>query len=117
MKYINTFKLDGGVGADFLFWNDINIFAILNLGVAYNKDDKAYMFFNPKIGGMIYEVFNMKSLLYYQPLFINSDKVYDKFKLEHNVFLFKDYKLYFNFEQVNAKVSYENYEVGLIILF
>lgn len=117
MNYIDTIKIDGGVGIDFLLWNDINIFAMLNLGVGYNKDDSAHIFFNPQIGGMIYEIFNMKSLLYYQPLFVNDNKVYDKFVLEHNIFLFKDYKLYFNFEQVNANNRYQNYGFGFSKLF
>ncbi len=117
MNYINTVKIDGGLGIDFLLWNDINIFAMLNFGGGYNKDDSAHIFFNPQIGGMIYEVFNMKSLLYYQPLFVNDSKVYDKFVLEHNIFLFKDYKLYFNFEQVNANDRYRNYEFGFSKLF
>lgn len=117
MKYIDTVKIDGAIGIDFLLWHDINIFAMLNLGVGYNKDDKAHIFFNPQIGGMIYEIFNMKSLLYYQPLFVNDNKIYDKFVLEHNIFLFKDYKLYFNFEQVNTNDKFQNYEFGFSKLF
>ncbi len=117
MKYIDTVKIDGAIGIDFLLWHDINVFAMLNLGVGYNRDDKAHIFFNPQIGGMIYEIFNMKSLLYYQPLFVNDNKIYDKFVLEHTIFLFKDYKLYFNFEQVNTNDKYQNYEFGFSKLF
>ena len=117
MKYIDTVKIDGAIGIDFLLWHDINVFAMLNLGVGYNRDDKAHIFFNPQIGGMIYEIFNMKSLLYYQPLFVNDNKIYDKFVLEHTIFLFKDYKLYFNFEQVNSNDKYQNYEFGFSKLF
>lgn len=116
MSYVNTVKIDGGIGADFLLGNDINLFAILNLGVGYNKNDNAHLFFNPQIGGMIYELFNMKSLVYYQPLFINDKKVYDKYVFNHNIF-FKDYKVYFNFEQINAKQEYQNYEFGFSKLF
>jgi len=117
MNYIDTVKIDGGVGIDFLLGHDINIFAIFNLGLGYNNDDNVHTFLNPQIGGMIYEIFNMKSLLYYQPLFVNNNKVYDKFVLEHNIFLFKNYKVYFNFEQVNANERYENYEFGFSKLF
>ena len=116
MSYVDTVKIDGGIGADFLLGNDINLFAILNLGVGYNKNDNAHLFFNPQIGGMIYELFNMKSLVYYQPLFINDKKVYDKYVFNHNIF-FKDYKVYFNFEQINAKQEYQNYEFGFSKLF
>jgi hypothetical protein len=117
MNYIDTFKLDGGVGLDFLLLKDINIFAILNLGVGYNYSDEAHVFLNPQIGTMIYEVLNMKSLFYYQPLYINSDKVYDKYVLNHNIFISNKYKFYFNYEQVHAKKNYNNYEFGLSMLF
>jgi hypothetical protein len=117
MDYINTVKIDGGVGIDFLLWNDINIFAMFNAGVGYNKDDNAHIFFNPQIGGMIYEIFNMKSLFYYQPLFINNDKVYDKYVLKHNIFFLKDYKFYFNLEKVHGEAEFTNYEFGIGKLF
>ncbi|MFT5660719.1 MAG: hypothetical protein ACI9TV_001361 [Sulfurimonas sp.] len=117
MNYIDTIKIDAGIGIDFLLWHDINIFVMLNLGAGYNKDDNTHIFLNPEIGGMIYEVFNMKSLIYYQPLFINKNKIYDKYVLNHHIFFLKDYKFYFNFEQVNAKSRYENYEFGISKLF
>jgi len=72
-NYSDTLKIDGGVGVDFLFFNDINIFVMLNAGIGYNKDDDVHLLFNPQIGMMIYEIFNMKSLFYYQPYFINRE--------------------------------------------
>lgn len=117
MKYVDTLKINGGVGVDFLFLNDINVFAMLNFGVGYNNEDHTYLSFNPRIGTMIYEIFHMKSLLYYQPFFINDVKVYDKYVLEHNIFLSKNYKFYFNFEQVNAQKNFINYEFGISKLF
>jgi hypothetical protein len=117
MDYIDTLKIDGGVGIDFSIANDINIFALLNGGVGYNKEHNAHMFFNPQIGGMIYEIFNMKSLFYYQPFFIGTDKIYDKYSVKHNLFLSKNYKLYFNFEIFENKKEHVNYEFGLSKLF
>jgi len=117
LNYENTLKLDGGMGVDFLLWDDINIFAMFNVGIGYNNSDNTHLFFNPQIGGTIYEVFNMKSLLYYQPLFIYENKVYDKYILNHNIFFSKDYKFYFNFEQINADTRYTNYEFGFSKLF
>ncbi len=118
INYINTIKIDGGVGFDFLLGKDINLFSLLNFGIGYNRDDKIHIFFNPQIGGIIYEIFNMKSLLYYQPFFVNNNKIYDKFILEQNIFLFKQYKLYFNLEEINnANNKYINYNFGLNISF
>ncbi|MDD5371795.1 MAG: DUF4105 domain-containing protein [Sulfurimonas sp.] len=117
MDYIDTLKIDGGVGIDFSIAHDINIFVLLNSGVGYNKEHNAHVFFNPQIGGMIYEIFNMKSLFYYQPFFIGIDKVYDKYLLNHNIFLSKNYKLYLNFEIFENKKEHVNYEFGLSKLF
>jgi len=117
MKYTDTFKIDGGVGVDFNIAKDINIFVLLNGGVAYNKYDKTHMFFNPQIGGMIYEVFNMKSLLYYQPLFVGSSKVYDKYVLNHNIFFDNKYNFYFDVVQVIDEQKFINCEFGLNVLF
>lgn len=117
MDYIDTFKIDGGVGLDFNLANDINMFVLLNGGFGYNKDDQAHLFFNPQIGGMIYEILNMKSLFYYQPLFIGKDKIYDKYSFGHNIFVSKNYKFFFNFEVFDNKKNYVNYEFGISKLF
>ncbi len=117
MNYVDTVKIDGGIGIDFLLWKDINVFAILNLGVGYNKDDNSHILFNPQVGGMIYEVLNMKSLVYYQPLFVNETQIYNKYVLEHNIFFLKDYKFYFNFEYIDVEEKLTNYEFGFTKLF
>lgn len=44
MNYIDTVKIDAGVGIDFLLFNDINIFTMLNLGIGYNRYDSAHIF-------------------------------------------------------------------------
>lgn len=114
---LDTAKIDGGFGFDLMLSHDINIFTIFNTGVGYNKDDSVHILFNPQIGGMIYEILNMKTLLYYQPLFVNTDKIYNKYVLNHNIFLLKDYKLYFNIEKIHAISESTNYELGFNKLF
>jgi len=116
-NYNDTLKIDGGIGVDFLFFNDINIFAMLNSGIGYNKDDNFHILFNPQIGMMIYEVLNMKSLFYYQPYFINNEHIYDKYVIEHNIFIHKDYTLYFNLEKIDKRNNFLNYDFGLKYLF
>jgi hypothetical protein len=115
-NYVHNSKISGGVGIDFSLGTDINLFAILNTGVAYNRIDGTHWFLKPKIGGIIYEIFNMKSLIYYEPLITKKKKDYGKYILNHNIFLSKNYKLYFNFEQINNR-EYQNYEFGLTKLF
>jgi len=116
-NYRDTLKIDGGVGIDFLFLNDINIFAMLNGGLGYNKDDNFHILFNPQIGMMIYEIFNMKSLLYYQPYFVNTEHIYNKYVIEHNIFIHKNYTLYFNLEKIDKRNDFLNYDFGLKYLF
>ena len=116
-KYTDTLKIDGGIGTDFLVFHDINIFALLNGGIGYDKYDNMHFLFNPRIGMMIYEVFNMKSLFYYQPYFINKEHIYNKYVIEHNIFIHKNYTLYFNLEKIEKHNSFLNYEFGLKYLF
>ena len=116
-NYDDTLKIDGGIGIDYLLFNDINIFAMLNGGIGYNKDDNTHLLFNPQIGMMIYEIFNMKSLFYYQPYFINKEHIYDRYVLQHNIFIHKDYTLYFNLEKIDKRNNFLNYDFGLKYLF
>ncbi|MCB4776008.1 MAG: DUF4105 domain-containing protein [Sulfurovum sp.] len=116
-KYLDTFKMDIGIGLDFLLFNDINAFVMLNSGIGYNRDDSLHLFFNPQTGFMIYEIFNMKSLIYCQPYFISTKHVYDKFTLEQNIFIHKKYTLYFNLEKINKQEDYLNYNFGIKYLF
>jgi len=117
-QLVHTYKIDGGMGIDFLLGNDINIFAMLNLGIGYNNQANLHAFFNPQIGLIIYEIFHMKSLIYYQPLYINTEYVYNKFVLNHNIFLSKNSALYFNFSKIAAVKKNKNiYEFGVKILF
>ena len=117
MKYQDTIKFDAGIGIDFLIAKDINIFSILNGGIGYNLDDNFHLFFNPEIGSMIYEVFNMKSYLSYQPLFINSYKIYDKFKLKHNIFINKYWTESTNIVSIKGKKDYLNIEFSIKKIF
>ncbi len=116
-NYNDTLKIDGGMGVDFLFFNDINIFVMLNGGMGYNKNDNFHVLLNPQIGMMIYEIFNMKSLFYYQPYFINDEHIYNRYVIEHNVFFHKNYTLYFNLEKIEKKDDFLNYEFGIKYLF
>ncbi len=117
MQYLDTMKVDGGVGIDFLIAKDINMFLILNGGIGYNKKDHIHFFFNPEVGAMIYEVFNMKSYFSYQPVFINTNKAYDKYTLRHNIFFNKDWTFSMDTEAIQGKDKYLNYGFSIKKLF
>lgn len=116
-NYANTLKIDGGIGVDYLLFNDINIFAVLNGGLGYNKNDNIHLLINPQIGMMIYELFNMKSLFYYQPYFINENYIYSKYILKQNIFINKNYTFYFNLEKIEKHNNFLNYEFGIKYIF
>ena len=113
-KYTSTFRIDGGVGIDFLFFNDINIFTLFNGGLGYNKYDNFHFLFNPKIGMTIYEILNMKSLFYYQPYFINREYLYNKFVFKHNIFINNNFTFYFNLENIQNN---QNFDFGMKYIF
>ena len=117
MDFLDTAKIDGGVGIDFLVAKDINVFFMLNGGIGYNTDDNAHLFFNPEIGGMIYEVLNMKSFISYQPLFIGVDKAYDKYTFKHNIFNNSGWKFSANIESIRAEKDFLNYEFSITKIF
>lgn len=117
MEYKNTAKIDGGVGFDFLIAKDINVFSIFNMGVGYNQSDKTHLFINPEFGLMIYEILNMKSLIKYQLLLINGNDIYDKYTLNHNIFLNDNWKLSADIESINGTNDYINYTISISKLF
>ena len=115
--YLDTAELDGGAGIDFLIAKDINLFFIANGGVGYNVEDKLHLFFNPIAGATIYEVFNMKSLLSYQPLFIGMNKIYDKFTLKQNIFVNNDWTIAADIQSIRGNKKFMNYGFSLKYLF
>ncbi|MDP2893393.1 MAG: DUF4105 domain-containing protein [Sulfurimonas sp.] len=117
MRYASTAKIDGGFGVDIEVAKDINIFVLVNGGVRHNKYDNTDLFFNPQIGGMIYEIFNMKTLFWYEPTFLSNHKIYDKYTLKHNLFLNKNSNLYLNVEKMDGKKDIVDFEFGVSILF
>lgn len=117
MQYKNIFKINGGIGFDFLLSKDINIFAVFNTGIGYNEASKMHIVTNPKFGMMIYEILNMKTLFSYKPMFVNDNKIYNNYSLEQNLFFSKKYKIYFNVDIFDNKKKYVNCEIGLRKLF
>ncbi len=116
-NYLDTVQIDGGIGIDFLEAKDINLFFIANGGLGYDTKDNLHLFFNPKIGVMIYELFHMKSFLSYSPLYIGTNKVYDKFTLKHNIFISNQWTISVNIQSVKGKRDFLNYCFSLKYLF
>jgi len=115
--YLDTFKLDTGIGIDFLIAKDINVFAILNGGLWFNKEDKTKLVINPEVGAMIYELLDMKSYISCKPLFLNDKKIYTKYSLKHSVFINKSWTLSLDIDSIEGKKDITNYTFLLKKLF
>ena len=117
MNYTNNTRIVGGLGYDFKLSYDINLYMMLNAGINYSKEDDLKVILNPKVGLIIYEILNMKSIINHEKLFIEDKKVYDKYSLIQNIFLDKNKKIYFNLEEYNSKKNKTNFELGFSINF
>lgn len=117
MRYKDTFKIDGGIGSSYQLTKDMSIYALINAGIGYNDDDKLHIFTNPEVGTIIYDVFNMKSIISYQPLFIGKNIIYNKYSLKHNIFLNKNWTFSLNGDLIHGEKDYTNYSILLKKLF
>jgi len=116
-KYKDTFKFDGGIGFDFKVTYDINIFTILNAGIGYNNEDNTHLFLNPEVGFMIYEIFNMKSVVIYQPLYKKSKQIYNQYMIMHTIFLNKFSKISLDYKYLTGRINQKNFSISASWLF
>lgn len=117
MNYVDNTRIDGGIGYDFKLSYDMDIYFLLNSGINYNKDDDLKLIINPKTGLIIYEILNMKSIINYEKFYLETNKIYDKYSFNQDLFFNKNKKLYFNIEKYNLSKDKTNFEMGLAINF
>lgn len=117
MNYINNARIAGGMGYDFKLSYDMDLYMILNGGINYNSTDELKVTINPKMGLTIYEILNMKSVINYEKYFMENVRIYDKYSLLQNIFLSKNKKIFFNFEEYNTEKNKTNFELGFSINF
>jgi len=101
-----------GIGYDFNILKDINLYFLLNGGIRYSNHTQ--FTYSPKIGMLVYEIFNSKLNLSYQPTFINNKKAYNKYNISQNIYLKNNYKFFINFSKINTK---KEIEFGISKLF
>lgn len=115
LDFIDGYQIDGGFGADLLISHDLNLFFILNGGVAYNFKEKFYTLFNPTLGFLLYEILNMKSYVFLRPNIHNFTNAYNELHIEHNIYLKKNLTASFRLEYYNAKHDF--YDSGFSIKY
>ncbi len=93
LEEYHAYNVSGGVGVTKKIHDDIFIFTLMDAGLAYGSNT-FYPYFFPKVGLMIYEVYNMKSTFEYKYMFNqdNSNAGYHDFGLEQSIFINKQYR-------------------------
>lgn len=117
MNYVNNTRIDGGVGYDFKLSYDMDIYFLLNTGLNHNKEDKLKLIANPKMGLIIYEILNMKSILNYEKFYLETNRVYDKYSLSQDIFFSKNKKIYFDLQRYESEKDKTNLEIGVSFNF
>lgn len=117
MDYSSNTKIIGGIGYDFKLSYDMDFYFLLNGGINYNKEDNLKVVINPKIGFIIYEIFNMKTIFDYEKLYFEKNRIYDRYSLKQNIFISKNKNIYFNFDKYKSYEDKTNFEVGFAMNF
>lgn len=94
MEAFHAVNLNGGVGLTKKLHEDVFVFALADVGMAYGNHT-LYPYAFPQAGLMIYEILNMKSTFEYKYLWNqgNSNEGYHDFDMEQSLFLNKKYRL------------------------
>lgn len=99
----HAFNLSGGIGISKKIHEDVMLFGLLDVGLSYGNNH-LYPYLYPHLGLMIYEIFNMKSVLEYKYFYNqnNSHSGYHNFNIEQSVFLDKKYRIGLNYNRKNS---------------
>ncbi len=94
LKPFHSINLNGGFGITKKIHNDMSIFTLLDVGIAYGNNS-LYPYLFSQIGLIIYEIFNMKSTIEYKYFFNqdNSQTGYHDLNLEQSLFFNKKYRV------------------------
>ncbi len=89
-----AYNLSGGMGYTFALHDDIFLYTLINAGLSYG-DSKGYAYIYPESGLIIYELFNMKTVVEYKYIYNqhNSKEGYHDVSLNQSLFLDKDIRL------------------------
>lgn len=94
---LNRFKaynISVGVGYTKQYFNDIFVYTLLNAGISYG-DSTFYTYAYPELGLLMYEIFDMKTILNYKYIFNQHDshEAYHDLRVEQSLFIDKKIRL------------------------
>ncbi len=114
-----AYNLSTGLGMTKKFSNDVFIYSLFNIGLAYGKTE-FYPYLYPELGFMIYELFGMKTTVEYQYLFNQhgSQNTYHNLSLIHSIFVNKKFGFELGFKnQWRDKLKKESYNLSFNYYF
>ncbi|WP_430460777.1 DUF4105 domain-containing protein [Thalassolituus sp. LLYu03] len=80
-----AWNVHGGVGMTFALSPDLRVYGLMNAGW-YRNREADFMYAEPEIGAYLYEVFDMKSWLRYQPRLAADQKPVQRLTLTHSIY-------------------------------
>jgi hypothetical protein len=107
-----AYNISGGLGYTKQYFNDIFLYSLLNIGVAYGES-KFYAYAYPEVGLLMYEVFDMKTVINYKYIYnqYNSHEGYHNTNLEQSIFIDKTLRigLGINYKSIlkDQKITYK----------
>lgn len=89
-----AYNISAGLGYTKQYLNDIFVYTLLNAGIAYG-DSKFYTYAYPEFGLLMYEIFDMKTILSYKYIFNQhgSNEAYHDLRVEQSLFIDKKIRL------------------------
>ncbi len=115
----HAWNISFGLGASKQISEDILVFSLLHLGLAYG-DRRVYAYTYPEAGFMMYEIFNMKTTFRYKYLYNQDDSKsgYHDVSFVQSLFLNKKHNIEFSVEnQYNGDDSNQNYILSYVHYF
>jgi hypothetical protein len=92
-------NINAGFGITKKFTPDFFVYSLGNIGFGANAS-KQYVYTSPKLGFIVYEVFNMKSIAEVSRVYnqVGSKTHYDKFTLDQSIFVHKNINIGFRYD-------------------
>lgn len=106
-----AYNISAGIGYTKQYYNDIFVYSLLNGGIAYGES-KFYTYLYPEVGLLMYEIFDMKTVLNYKYIYNQhgSDNAYHDLRMEQALFIDKKVRLGFGIDyksiRKNQKTNY-----------
>ncbi len=108
----------GALGYTYEPLRQVALFAVVNAGLGYVRDDHAYLYAGPEVGMIVNEKFNMKTVFRLSKTFnqVNSSGNYVRFAMDHAVRINDTYTLTGNLNYLSGN-DRDDLELGVTLKY